>query len=226
MIVPFVSQSRSEGGDYDIVNSVDSFKANFDPKPMFELEINGTITRTTYDHKYFNGQSYVPIYQLVWGIMDASQRRTLQLLCKQYGENTYNELQRWLQDKSDETIRKSQWISDDSGRKEDTSNTQNNSKNFYTKSSKQRNSKSYQWDKDRQQDRKYGVGDKTRAISTSLEDRFKNRQSYTGKQLQEDNRKGSERIATISLTKSQDANTNDGRTIARDRDWETYLPKM
>ena len=65
------------GGDYDIVSSVDSFKANFDPKPMFELEINGIITKTTYDHKYFNGRNYVPIYQLVWGIMDASQRRTL-----------------------------------------------------------------------------------------------------------------------------------------------------
>ena len=206
----------SLGGDYDIVSSVDSFKADFDPKPMFELEINGTITKTTYDHKYFNGRSYVPIYQLVWGIMDTSQRRTLQLLCEQYGENTHNELQGWLQNQSDETSNKQNWLSDDSCRKEDSTNTQNNSENIHSEPREQRDGEPQKWNKDGQQSREHGMGDTTGTINTSLENRVKERPSYTGKQLQEDNRKRSERIATISLRKSQDADTNDGRTSERD----------
>ena len=196
-------------GDYDIVSSVDSFKADFDPKPMFELEINGIITKTTYDHKYFNGKTYVPIYQLVWRIMDTSQRRELELLCKQYGENTHNELQGWLQDKSNETSNKSQRIPNDSSEWKNKSGSQDNSKDVYSKSSKQRNGKSQKWNKGRQQGGKLGMVDQTRTVNTFMENRTEERPSYVGKQLQKDNRKGSERVIAISLRQSNNANTND-----------------
>jgi len=205
-------------GDYDIVNSIDSFEANFEPKPMFELEINGTITKTTYDHKYFNGKTYIPIYQLVWGIMDSSQKRTLELLCKQYGEDTNNELQGWLQNKSDETINQPQRLFNDSCRKKVSSITQNNSKNIYSELEEKGNSQSQKRNKNRQQSKQLGVGDKTGTIHSSLEDGVKDRPIYTGKEFKEDNRERSQRIATISLTKSKDANKNDGRT-SKEQDW-------
>ena len=205
----------SLGGDCDIVSSVDSFKSNFDPKPMFELEINGTITKTTYDHKYFNGRSYVPVYQLVWGIMDTSQRRTLELLCKQYGENTNNELQGWLQDPNNETCKKSQRVFNNGNRKKESNFTQSNSQNIYSEPREQEDCESQEWNKDRQSYRKLGMGNKTGAVTSSLENRAENRPSYTGQKLQEDNRERSERVATISLRQSKDADTNDGRIIKR-----------
>lgn len=55
------------------------------PKPMIEWTYEGETQTVTYDHPYFCGQGFYPLYQLVWGSLDESQRRQLTLLCKQYG---------------------------------------------------------------------------------------------------------------------------------------------
>lgn len=55
------------------------------PKPMIEWTYEGETQTVTYDHPYFCGQGFYPLYQLAWGSLDESQRRQLTLLCKQYG---------------------------------------------------------------------------------------------------------------------------------------------
>ena len=58
---------------------------NHKPKPMLEVEINGEKTCTTYDHPFFAGDGFYPLYQLAWGALEAGQRARLELLCEQYG---------------------------------------------------------------------------------------------------------------------------------------------
>lgn len=212
-------------GVFDKITSVDCFEKDYDPKPMLQIEINGYITNTTYDHKYFNGKTYVPIYQLVWGIMDECQRRTLELLCKQYGENTNNELQRWLQNRDIETSNKQKWLSYNCCWKENTINTQINSKNIYTKHTEQRNSKPQERNKNRQQDRKFRMGNEERTITTSLENRIKERPTNTRKQSKENNRKRGERITSIQVRKSENAYKNDGEDIGKELLYELRWDK-
>ena len=39
-------------------------------KPILEVTINGEKTSTTYDHPFFAGDGFYPLYQLVWGAME------------------------------------------------------------------------------------------------------------------------------------------------------------
>ena len=197
-------------GVHDKITSVDRFEGNFDPKPMLEIAINGYTTSTTYDHKYFNGHSYVPLYQLVWGIMDASQKRTLELLCEQYGAVTNNELQGWLQNRGNETSSESKRVSCYSGRWESADDTQNNSKNIYPEPREQRDRQPQERYKDRQPSGELGMGNTNGAVRTSVENRTENRPSYTGRKLQEDDRNTSARVITVSLGQSNHTNTIDG----------------
>jgi len=216
-------------GECDIVINVDKFNGQFDPKPMFTLIINGVRTNTTYDHKYFNGSTYVPVYQLVWGIMDESQRRTLKLLCEQYGENTKHEIQRWIQNTDIETSNEQEWIFNDSSRKKNTINPQIDSENIYTEHGKQENSQPQERNKDRQQNRKFGVGDKERTVRTPLENRVKNGCLQDGKQLQKNDRGTSERIITISLGQSNNADKDDVKISSKENwdelRWDTGFAK-
>lgn len=59
------------------------------PKPMiqFMYDESKTPIRATYDHPFYDGEKYYPLYQLIWRKMEASQRVQLKLLCEQYGTN-------------------------------------------------------------------------------------------------------------------------------------------
>ena len=83
----------------DVVMSYDECKQEFvagtvdcvirtchKPKPMIRLEYDGEQITTTYDHPFFNGEGYYPLYQLIWGALETSQRVQLKLLCEQYGQ--------------------------------------------------------------------------------------------------------------------------------------------
>jgi hypothetical protein len=59
------------------------------PKPMIEFEYGNEAIRTTYDHPFYDGERYYPLYQLIWGSLEASERVQLKLLCEQYGQ-TFN----------------------------------------------------------------------------------------------------------------------------------------
>ena len=216
-------------GEHDKIISVDMFGGKQDPKPMFEVIINGHATKTTYDHKYFDGQSYVPIYQLVWGIMDASQRRTLKLLCEQYGEDTHNELEGWLQNRSNETRNEPHRIFDDGGGREDTTDSQDIRENLHTESSKERNSEPQEREKDRQSPRESGVDDTKGAVRASWGDRIKNGQRKHGKQLPQNDGETGERIVAIPLRTSINADSYDGgNTLKEDGAclrWDTRFTK-
>lgn len=59
------------------------------PKPMIEFKYGDETIRTTYDHPFYDGEKYYPLYQLIWGSLEASERIQLKLLCEQYGQ-TFN----------------------------------------------------------------------------------------------------------------------------------------
>lgn len=65
------------------------------PKPMIELSYDGERITTTYDHYFYAKDGYAPLYQLIWGALETSQRVQLQLLCKQYGQNCDDNLFWW-----------------------------------------------------------------------------------------------------------------------------------
>lgn len=205
-------------GVYDKIISIDKFRSDYDPKPMLSIKINGRITKTTYDHKYFDGKTYVPIYQLVWRIMDESQRRTLKLLCKQYGENTNNELQGWLQNKGNETSTKSQRIFNDRSKWKNKIDSQNNYQDIYSKYKQQGHSESQEWYKNGQPCREFRMGNEKRAINTSVETWIEKGKHYYWGKFQENDRGASKRIIKISLGTRNYANKNDVK-IFINKDW-------
>ena len=200
----------SRVGVYDTITSIDKFEASYDPKPMIAINVNGVITNATYDHKYWNGQAYVPLYKLIWGVMDASQRRELELLCEQYGETTHNELQGWLSNKSNEASSKSEWVFSNSSKWQGEDGTQNSGKDVYTEPRKQRNSEPHKRHKDRQSSSELGVGNKTRADDTCSKDESLQRPLQDSRrELSQDNRKASERNTTVQIRTLYNADKND-----------------
>lgn len=86
------------------------------PKPMLEIIIDGEKTCTTYDHPFFGGDGFYPLYQLVWGALEASQRARLKLLCEQYGA-PFDDKTVWQQNSSrDEACARPEWILQDTAR--------------------------------------------------------------------------------------------------------------
>lgn len=57
------------------------------PKPMLSFIYDGEKITTTYDHPFYNGDGFYPLYQLIWGALETSQRAQLKLLCEQYGQD-------------------------------------------------------------------------------------------------------------------------------------------
>lgn len=83
------------------------------PKPMIQLEYDGEKITTTYDHPFFNGEGYYPLYQLIWGALETSQRVQLELLCKQYGQ-TFDDKAIWCKHcGSNEACVGQQWVLQD-----------------------------------------------------------------------------------------------------------------
>lgn len=60
------------------------------PKPMIEWSHETGKIRATYDHPFYDGERYIPLYQLAWGEMGERQRVQLELLCQQYGQTLDN----------------------------------------------------------------------------------------------------------------------------------------
>ena len=60
------------------------------PKPMIEWSHETGKIRATYDHPFYDGERYIPLYQLAWREMGERQRVQLELLCQQYGQTLDN----------------------------------------------------------------------------------------------------------------------------------------
>jgi len=81
----------SYNGEYEYKKVINTWEYDVEPKPMISCTIYGEQVNATYDHPFYFDRQYVPLYQLVWGDMDTSQREKLQLLCEQYGSAFDNE---------------------------------------------------------------------------------------------------------------------------------------
>lgn len=123
------------------------------PKPMLELEYGGEKITTTYDHPFFNGEGYYPLYQLVWGAMEESARAQLKLLCEQYG-TPFNDKAVWCKHSgNNEACLGRMWLLQDADGWEDSQAPQNSSKGLAGEPYQLALCQPYQWRQDGQSSR-------------------------------------------------------------------------
>lgn len=141
-----------------IKNEVDCvFRTTQNPKPMIELSYHGETIRTTYDHPFFNGEGYYPLYQLVWGAMETSERIQLELLCKQYGQAFDDKAIRCKHSSSNEACTGQGWLLQNGDEREDSEAAQSSSPNMASKPYQLALREPYQRRQSRQQGREFGV---------------------------------------------------------------------
>ena len=127
--------SYDEDKSMFVENEVDiMFRTCHKPKPMIKLEYEGETITTTYDHPFFNGEGYYPLYQLIWGALEASQRVQLKLLCEQYGQAFNDKAIRCKHCSSNETVSGRKWVLQNDDGWEDCKSTQNSSGELARKS--------------------------------------------------------------------------------------------
>lgn len=103
------------------------------PKPMIEWTYEGETQTVTYDHPYFCGQGFYPLYQLIWGSLDESQRRQLTLLCEQYGTSLDFKLERVKHSCCNSTCERCQRLPANRPRWADYQGSQDNCSNLLSK---------------------------------------------------------------------------------------------
>lgn len=125
-------------------------RTSLKPKPMIELEYEDETIKTTYDHPFYNGEGFYPLYQLIWREMETSQRIQLKLLCEQYGAPFNNEMVRGLHSCCNETCPRCERLFKNNDGRKDCKTTQDSSRKLVGKSYEPSISKSYFWRKGRQ----------------------------------------------------------------------------
>lgn len=70
------------GIEYEMQEVINVWRSPYE-KPCIAL---GDIV-VSYDHPFFDGRDYSPLYRIAWRAMDANQRNRLALLCQQYGQS-------------------------------------------------------------------------------------------------------------------------------------------
>lgn len=127
------------------------------PKAMIELEYDGEKIRTTYDHPFFNGEGYYPLYQLIWGALETSQRAQLKLLCKQYGQ-AFDDKAIWCKHcESNEPCKGQGWLLQDDDGRQDSKSPQNSCRELANEPYKLAMCEPHKWQQNGQQSRKLGM---------------------------------------------------------------------
>ena len=112
-----------------VENEVDiTIRTCHKPKPMIQFEYDGEEITTTYDHPFFNGEGYYPLYQLIWGALETNQRARLKLLCKQYGQDFDNKAIWCKHCSSNEAVKGQEWLLQDYDGREDSQSSQSSSR--------------------------------------------------------------------------------------------------
>lgn len=145
--------SYDEITDKIIPNTVDCVIRSCDnPKPMIQLSYDGERITTTYDHYFYTENGFAPLYELVWGALETSQRLQLQLLCKQYGQNCDHNILRRKRSFDNETryVRQVRVLEDSNGR-EDSKSSSGCSRNLVEKPVEVATSEPHQLEHTRQQ---------------------------------------------------------------------------
>ncbi len=121
------------------------FRTCHKPKPMIEFNYDSETIRTTYDHPFYNGEGFYPLYQLIWGALETSQRVQLELLCKQYGQTFDYKKTKCKHSCCDDTCERCQRLLQNGNERENCKSSQNSSGELAGKSEKIAMCKSYQW---------------------------------------------------------------------------------
>ena len=70
------------GVEYEMQEVINIWRSPYE-KPCIAL---GDIV-VSYDHPFFDGRDYSPLYRIAWRAIDTNQRNRLALLCQQYGQS-------------------------------------------------------------------------------------------------------------------------------------------
>ena len=121
--------SYNENSEEFISNEVEQvIRTCHKPKPMLQFKYGNETITTTYDHPFFNGEGYYPLYQLIWGEMETSERIQLKLLCEQYGQD-FNDKAIWCKHcGSNEAVIGRQWLLQNNDGREDCQSPQDSSR--------------------------------------------------------------------------------------------------
>jgi len=201
------------------------FSASHNPKPMIKLIINGKQITSTYDHEYYINKKWVPVYQFVWGEMEASQRSELKLLCKQYGESINDFALWWEQNSSDEARKRQIWVLQNCNGGQDNQGSQGSSKDLDTKHTKQTSSKSQRQQFLKQQDREFRMGNKQGKHNAFTNERSADPSKRRDVLEKQTNRESGYRDIEISKEEQNDEEINNGKRIIKNISNKTRLNK-
>jgi len=179
-----------------VSNKVDSvFRTCIKPKPMIELIYEEEKITVTYDHPFYNGEGFYPLYQLIWGEMETSQRVQLKLLCKQYGANFNHQKTRGKHSCCNETCSRCKRLFKNSYEWKNGQSSPNNSEKLAVKPIKITSNQSYKQYKKRQQSGKLGmVFSQIQRLGWIKDWKNKNTNTPQKQQVREDGERKNQRI--------------------------------
>nr|DAT57955.1 MAG TPA: ATPase-like protein [Caudoviricetes sp.] len=128
------------------------------PKPMIQFRYGNETIRATYDHPFFDGERYYPLYQLAWRDMETSQRVQLKLLCEQYGQTFDYKTSRGVSYRDSQTWERQGRAFTNSDERKNCQGTQSGGSDMDTKSRKQARGESQEFKLCGQQNNEPGVG--------------------------------------------------------------------
>lgn len=118
-----------------------------------EVRNKGTATskvRATFDHPFYDGEGFLPLYQLIWGALEESQRVQLKLLCQQYGQTCDPDQKRRKHSCCNESCPRCMRLLQDSDGRQDCKSPSDCSRELVTESYEVPCSESHKWGQSRQ----------------------------------------------------------------------------
>lgn len=155
---------------FEGVRGGDEENSNQSKSPSDGRKEGSIRVKTTYDHRFLYDGKYYPLYQLIWGSLEESQRVQLELLCKQYGAPLNYTFERGVSCWDNAPSEGCEGVSSDSDGWADSKSASHSSTELHSESIKQAHSESYQWDKNRQPSIESGMGNPIRTGRTYAED--------------------------------------------------------
>jgi hypothetical protein len=113
--------------------------------------------RATYDHPFYDGSRYYPLYQFVWRNLEASQRLQLQLLCKQYGQVIDHTPSRGITSSDTQTWERFERLPTDSAERQDSQGTSSGSPDLVAEPDEPTNNQPYRQRQGKQSSGKSGM---------------------------------------------------------------------
>ena len=210
------------------ITKVYKFEVDYIPKPMIQFRYGKEYIKTTFDHPFYNGKDYVPLFKLVWGSLDTSQRQTLKLLCEQYGQDFDYELEEQEQNQSDEASPRCLWVFENGSGRKNNKSPQVGCSNISRKSREQTSGKPQERSEARQPSGELGVGDTQREHRPRYDAQSSSTELRREREWCENNGKTSDKNYTTiknlhrlrSCSKDCEEDKNNKKHSSRHQAWE------